>query len=203
MLVAGPAGSGKSTTLAALVNHVNQTRPCHIITIEDPVEFIHADAVAQITQREIGHDVPGASRALERALRQDPDVLMVSEMRRPDTLALALTAAEAGRLVLAAMQGTSAARTLARIIEMFPLDRQGLVRLELACSLQGIITQRLDPGKEGEGMVLAQDVFLTDEALSTLILEEKTSQIAGAKLEACEGGPRNETSALDRLVQDG
>lgn len=202
VLVTGPTGSGKSTTLAAMVDHINRTRACHVITMEDPIEYIQEDLKAQITQREMGHDVPDFAKALKRALRQDPDVLMVGEMRDLETIALALTAAETGHLVFATLHTTSAIQTPARIVDVFPPDQQTQIRLQLADSLQGVMAQILVPRKDGEGMVLAQEVLVANDAARALIRENKTHQIANVMQTSGKEGMQTMEKALNRLVKE-
>jgi twitching motility protein PilT len=197
VLVAGAAGSGRSTTLAAMVHHVNQQRACHIVTIEDPIEFLHKEARAQITQREVGDDTEDLAGALRRALRQDPDVLVVGEMRDLDTIRTAVAAAEAGHLVLASLSATSATLAADRIVEIFPPEQQRQVRLQVADALQAVVGQTLLP-RVGGGAVVAQEVLVVTGAVRALLREGKTSQI-GAALHA---GAKDGMIALEDSLND-
>ena len=202
VLVTGPTGSGKSTTLAALVNHINHTRACHIITMEDPIEYLHTDVEAHITQREIGRDAKDFTQALKRALRQDPDVIMVGEMRDLETISLALTAAETGHLVFGTLHTSSAVMTPGRIVDVFPSDQQTQIRLQLADSLQGIMAQMLLPRCDGvSGMVVAQEVLVATEAIRALIRERKTPQIANMMQTGGKAGMRTLESSLNAVFQ--
>ncbi len=175
-LVVGPAGNGKSTTLAALIDEINHKRFDHIITIEDPIEYIFDQDRCLIDQRELGFDTVSFNRALRSALRQDPDVLMVGEMRDPETMAIALTAAETGHLVFSTLHTNNAAQTIDRIIDSFPGGQQGQVRSQLASTIVGIVSQRLIPRIEG-GRVPATEVMLANAAVRNLIREDKVYQI--------------------------
>jgi twitching motility protein PilT len=204
VLVTGPTGSGKSTTLAALVNHINHTRACHIITMEDPIEYFHTDVEAHITQREIGRDAKNFTQALRRALRQDPDVIMVGEMRDLETISLALTAAETGHLVFATLHTSSAVMTPGRIVDVFPAGQQTQIRMQLADSLQGIMAQMLLPRRDGvAGMVVAQEVLVATEAVRSLIRERKTPQIANMMQTGAKDGMRTLEASLNDLVRRG
>ena len=202
VLVTGPTGSGKSTTLAALINHINRTRPCHILTMEDPIEYVHADVCAHITQREIGCDAVDFASALKRALRQDPDVIMVGEMRDLETISLALTAAETGHLVFGTLHTSSAALTPSRIIDVFPAGRQAQIRQQLADSLQGIMAQTLVPRMD-EGLALAQEVLVATDAVRSLIRESKSPQIANLMQTGSREGMQTLENALNELVGQG
>src|SRR5947208_9203095 len=173
VLVTGPTGSGKSTTLAALIDRINRTRAEHILTIEDPIEFIHQHRRCIVNQREIGEDATTFSEALRAALRQDPDVILVGEMRDLETIATALTAAETGHLVFATLHTQSAPQTIDRVIDVFPAAQQGQVRLQIASSLQGVVTQALLPTADGSGRVPALEVLLPDDAVRNLIRQGK------------------------------
>ena len=203
VLVTGPTGSGKSTTLAALVNHINHTRACHIITMEDPIEYLHTDAKAHITQREIGRDALDFEQALKRALRQDPDVIMVGEMRDIETISLALTAAETGHLVFGTLHTTSAVLTPDRIVDVFPFGQQPQVRMQLADTLQGVMAQMLLPRRDGTGMVVAQEVLVATEAIRALIRERKTPQIINMMQTGAKEGMLTLEAALNDLVRKG
>ena len=177
VLVTGPTGSGKSTTLATMIDEVNRTRSQHILTIEDPIEFLHTHNRGIVNQREIGQDATGFAEALRAALRQDPDVILVGEMRDLETIATALTAAETGHLVLATLHTQSAPGTIDRIIDVFPATQQSQVRAQLASSLEGIVTQTLLPTADGQGRVPALEVLLPDDAVRNLIRQGKIEQI--------------------------
>lgn len=176
VLVTGPTGSGKSTTLAAMVNHINDTRRDHILTIEDPVEFMHSHKNCMINQREVGSDTNSFSRALKSALRQDPDVVLVGELRDLETIALALTTAETGHLVFATLHTNSCVSTLTRIIDVFPPHQQLQVRTQLAMSLMGVISQMLLPAQNG-GRVMSMEIMMPNKAIRNLIREDKLHQI--------------------------
>ncbi len=159
MLVTGSTGSGKSSTLAAVINHINETRACHIVTIEDPIEFLHKDKRASISQREVGSDTADFNGALRAALRQDPDVILVGEMRDLETIDIALKAAETGHMVFSTVHTTDATKTIGRLIAVFPPDEQEIVRIRLAETLRATISQRLLPRADGEGMVVAVELM--------------------------------------------
>jgi twitching motility protein PilT len=202
VLVTGPTGSGKSTTLAAMIDHRNKNERGHILTMEDPVEFVHVDKLSYVNQREIGSDTQTFASALRRALRQDPDVILVGEMRDLETIALGLTAAETGHLVFGTLHTTGAAQTVDRIIDVFPPEQQEQVRVQLASSLQGVVSQVLLP-KVGGGRVAAYEIMIAVDAIRACIREGKVSQMAlqiqtGSKL-----GMVQLDTALGKLVQDG
>jgi twitching motility protein PilT len=177
VLVTGPTGSGKSTTLAAVIDEINRTRSDHILTVEDPIEFVHRHKRCIVNQREIGPDATSFADALKAALRQDPDVILVGEMRDLETISTALTAAETGHLVLATLHTQSAPSTIDRVIDVFPAAQQGQVRMQLAASLQGVVTQTLLPSADGRRRVPALEVLLPDDAVRNLIRQGKTEQI--------------------------
>ncbi|MFA6409719.1 MAG: type IV pilus twitching motility protein PilT [Gammaproteobacteria bacterium] len=176
LLVTGPTGSGKSTTLASLVDYINHNRACHIITIEDPIEFVYQSQKSLISQRQIGKDAVSFSEALKNALREDPDILLVGELRDLETIRLALTAAETGHLVLATLHTISAAQTITRIVDVFPGSEQPLVRVMLAETLRAVVSQVLCKKKEG-GRIAATEILVVNPAISNLIRENKTMQI--------------------------
>ncbi|MBI2569246.1 MAG: type IV pilus twitching motility protein PilT [Candidatus Schekmanbacteria bacterium] len=178
VVVTGPTGSGKSTTLAAIVNEINSTRRCHIITIEDPIEFVHEPRECLITQREVGGDTKGFSKALRAAIREDPDVILVGEMRDPETIGLAITAAEMGVLVFGTLHTNSAPKTVDRVIDAFPASQQDQIRTQLAESLQGVVAQQLLKRASGKGRVAAIELLFGSSALANIIREGKTHQIA-------------------------
>ena len=181
VLVTGPTGSGKSTTLAAMIDYINTTRSLHILTIEDPIEYIHTSKQSIIHQRELGMDTRSFSNALRAALREDPDIILVGEMRDHETIALALTAAETGHLVFGTLHTSSAAQTIDRIIDVFPEGQQQQIRVQLANSLVAVFAQtllhRLQPNGTKKGRVMAQEIMLVTPAISNLIRESKAAQI--------------------------
>lgn len=177
ILVTGPTGSGKSTTLAAMINEINNSRSSHIITLEDPVEFLHRHNKSMINQREIGKDTFSYQTALKAALREDPDVILVGEMRDLETISIAVTAAETGHLVLSTLHTIGAAKTIDRIIDVFQPYQQQQIRTQLAAVLQGIISQQLIPRTDGKGRVAALEVMIVNPAIQNLIRESKTHQI--------------------------
>ncbi|MHC4341449.1 MAG: type IV pilus twitching motility protein PilT [Planctomycetota bacterium] len=199
VLVTGPTGSGKSTTLAAMVHHINTTRQGHIVTMEDPIEFVHQDQRCWVTQREIGTDCRSFSGALKRALRQDPDVIMVGEMRDLETISLAITAAETGHLVFATLHTTSAAQTISRIVDVFSADQQQQIRLQLADALQGIISQTLLPRRNG-GRVAAMEILLAQDGVRAQIRENKTPQLHNFMQTGGKAGMQTLEAALNDLV---
>jgi len=177
VLVTGPTGSGKSTTLASMIDIVNQERDCHVITVEDPIEFYHNHKTSVITQREIGIDVPSFGEALRRALRQDPDVILVGEMRDLETIGAAITAAETGHLVFGTLHTTGAAETVDRIVDAFPTDQQEQVRTQLASSLICVISQVLLPRIDTGGRIAAFEIMITTPSIGALIRDNKTYRI--------------------------
>ncbi|MFH0765831.1 MAG: type IV pilus twitching motility protein PilT [Calditrichota bacterium] len=177
VLVTGPTGSGKSTTLAAMIDYINQIAPWHIITIEDPVEFVHKPQKCMINQREVGKSASSFREALRGALREDPDVILVGEMRDLETINMAVTAAETGHLVFGTLHTVNASKTVDRVINEFPADRQNQIRSQLAESLSAVISQVLLPRKDGKGRVAAFEVLISTPAVHNLIRENKTYQI--------------------------
>lgn len=175
VLVTGPTGSGKSTTLAALVGHINATRNCHIITVEDPIEFLHRDNVSTIEQREIEVDTKSFREALRRALRQDPDVILIGEMRDMETVATAISAAETGHLVLSTLHTNDATQTVDRIIDTFPPTQQQQIRIQLSMTLVGVVSQRLLKRADGMGRVAAVEILLNNPLIKDLIEKGQTS----------------------------
>ena len=176
VLVTGPTGSGKSTTLAAMIDYINQTESGHILTMEDPLEFVHQDKRCFVTQRQIGQDCATFREGLRRALRQDPDVILIGEMRDLETISMAISAAETGHLVFGTLHTTSAISTVDRIIDVFPTDAQQQVRVQMASTLQGVISQTLVP-KVGGGRVAAREILVGTDAVRSLIREGKSAQL--------------------------
>lgn len=179
ILVAGATGSGKSTTMASLLDLINQNYKYHIITIEDPIEYLHRHKNSMVTQREVGEDATSFASALKAALREDPDVIMVGEMRDIETISIALTAAETGHLVISTLHTSGAVKAIDRIIDVFPTNQQNQIRSQLATVLEGIVSQQLIPGKKKEGLVAASEVMLATPAIRNLIREGKHYQING------------------------
>lgn len=203
VLVTGPTGSGKSTSLAAMVNEINETREEHIMTIEDPIEFLHPHKRCLVNQRELGADAQSFADALKAALRQDPDVILVGEMRDLETISTALTAAETGHLVFATLHTQDTAQTIDRIIDVFPSHQQGQVRVQLSVALQGIITQQLLPTADGSGRVAACEVLVPSAAVRNLIREGKTHQIYSTLQTGSALGMQTMDAALATLVRNG
>ena len=177
ILVTGPTGSGKSTSLAAMINYINQNRSCHILTLEDPIEYLHKHNLSMVNQREIGNDSNNFANALRAALRQDPDVILVGEMRDLETISIAVTAAETGHLVLSTLHTIGAAKTIDRIIDVFPPYQQAQIKVQLASVLEGIISQQLIPLKKGKGRAAAFEIMVATPAIRNLIREAKPHQI--------------------------
>jgi len=177
VLVTGPTGSGKTTTLASMINIINIERDCHIITVEDPIEYYHAHKKSIVTQREIGVDVPSFKEALRRGLRQDPDVILVGEMRDLETMEAAITAAETGHLVFATLHTTGAARTVDRIVDAFPTDQQEQIRTQLASTIQAVVSQLLLPRADKPGRVAAFEIMIATPSIRALIRDNKTFRI--------------------------
>ena len=177
ILVTGPTGSGKSTTLAAMVGHINQNRRCHVLTLEEPIEYLHRHSESMINQREIHEDTLSFANALRAALREDPDVIMVGEMRDLDTIATAITASETGHLVMCTLHTSGAADTLNRIIDVFPPHQQDQIRVQLGTVLVAVISQTLVPRADGTGRIAAFEILLANDAVRNLIREGKTYQI--------------------------
>ncbi|HEX4345575.1 MAG TPA: type IV pilus twitching motility protein PilT [Solirubrobacteraceae bacterium] len=203
VLVTGPTGSGKSTTLAAIVDEINASREEHIMTIEDPIEFLHAHKKCIVNQREIGSDAQSFAHGLKAALRQDPDVILVGEMRDLETIHTALTAAETGHLVFATLHTQDTPQTIDRIIDVFPASQQQQVRVQLSVALQGIVTQQLLPTADGAGRVAACEVLLATPAIRNLIREGKTHQIYSSLQTGGNIGMQTMDAALATLVRAG
>ena len=203
ILVTGSVGSGKSTTLSAMVDYVNETRHDHIITLEDPIEYVIPSKQCHVTQREVHTHTKGFSHALRGALREDPDVIMVGEMRDLETIQLAITASETGHLVLATLHTGSAARTLDRVLDVFPTDQRDQIRVMVAESLRGIISQQLVPRADGTGRVLALEVLMRTEAVASCIRDGKTFMLPGVMQTGGRMGMRLMDDSLLELFHDG
>ncbi|MCL6439267.1 MAG: type IV pilus twitching motility protein PilT [Rubrobacteraceae bacterium] len=202
ILVTGPTGSGKSTTLAAMVDRINETRCGHIMSVEDPIEFLHTHKRCIVNQREVNQDTKSFAEALKHVLRQDPDVILVGEMRDLETISMALTAAETGHLVLATLHTQDAPQTIDRIIDVFPSHQQGQVRTQLANTIQGIVTQTLVP-RRGGGRVVACEILVPTPGVRNLIREGKTHQVYSAMQTGGKFGMQTMDAALAGLVGRG
>ena len=202
VLVVGPTGSGKSTTLAAMVDRINATKPCHILTIEDPVEYLHEHKVAQVNQREVGSDVNSFTDGLRSALREDPDVILLGEMRDLDSISITLSLAETGHLVFATLHTNDASQALDRIVDVFPAERRDQIQIQLAGTLQGVVSQRLLPAVGG-GRVAAYEVLLGTEAVRNLVREGKTRQLRNVITTSQQEGMQTIEMDLGRLVASG
>jgi twitching motility protein PilT len=203
VVVTGPTGSGKSTTLAAMIDHINAARPLHIITLEDPIEFMHRNKKAYVNQREVGEDTHSFAAALKRVLRQDPDVILVGEMRDLETIAAAITAAETGHLVLATLHTTGGPETVDRIIDVFPPHQQTQVRMQLSNTLEGVLSQTLLRTKDGRARVMAMEIMLGIPAIANLIREGKTHQMATIIQGGAALGMQTLDQSLKSLVTSG
>jgi twitching motility protein PilT len=203
VLVTGPTGSGKSTTLAALIDEINRSRADHIITIEDPIEFLHRHKQCIVNQREIGADAPSFSDALRAALRQDPDVVLLGEMRDLETTSTALTAAETGHLVFATLHTQSAPGTIDRIIDQFPAEQQEQIRMQLAGTLQGVVTQALVPTADGAGRVPVLEILFPDDAVRNLIRQARVEQIYSVMQTGTQRGMQTLEQGLAELTTRG
>jgi twitching motility protein PilT len=201
VLVTGPTGSGKSTTLASLIDIVNRTKPVHIMTVEDPIEFLHNHKRAIVNQREVGEDTRSFSAALKHVLRQDPDVILVGEMRDLETISTALTAAETGHLVFATLHTQDAPQSVDRVIDVFPSFQQSQIRVQLATSLQGVVTQQLVPVAQGKGRAVAAEVLVATPAIRNLIREGKVHQIYSAMQAGGRYGMQTMDQSLAALVK--
>ena len=201
ILVTGPTGSGKSTTLASLINIINKTYKKHIITLEDPIEYLHSHSESIVNQREIGIDTQSYAAALRAALREDPDVILVGEMRDLDTIATAVTAAETGHLVLSTLHTIGAVATIDRIIDVFPMEQQGQIRLQLATLLEAIISQQLLPTADKSGRVAAFEIMFANSAIRNLIREGKSHQITSIIQTSKQSGMITMDDALLELYQ--
>ncbi len=202
VLFTGPTGCGKSTSLATLIEAINETRPCHILTIEDPIEFLHENRQAVVHQREVGFDATSFARALRAALREDPDVVLVGEMRDPDSMAITLTLAETGHLVFSSLHTNDAPQALDRIVDSFPADQQAQIRLQVASTISGIIAQRLVPCIGG-GLTAVYEVLIATSAVRNLIREGKTRQLRNAMQMGLNAGHCTLEMSLNALVDEG
>jgi twitching motility protein PilT len=202
VLVTGPTGSGKSTSLAAIIDYINTHRRCHIITVEDPVEYVHAHKASAVSQREVGNDTHSFARALRAALREDPDVILVGEMRDPETVQFALSIAETGHLVFATLHTNDAPQSLDRISDMFPSERQNQIRVQLAACLAGVISQRLIP-RVGGGMVAAFELLIANNAVRSLVREGKTHQLRNLLAAGRSEGMCTLETWLNHLIENG
>jgi len=203
VLVTGPTGSGKSTTLAAMINYVNETQSSHILTIEDPIEFVHESKKCLINQRELHEHTHSFANALRSALREDPDVILVGEMRDPETIGLALTAAETGHLVFGTLHTTGAAKTVDRIVDVFPAGEKEMVRSMLSESLRAVISQTLLKTRDGQGRVAAHEILISTAAVRNLIRENKIAQIGSALQTGQQYGMQTLDQSLQNLVRTG
>ena len=203
VLVTGPTGSGKSTTLAAIINKINEARENNIITIEDPVEFIHVDKKSIISQREVGKQTESFAKALKSALREDPDVILVGELRDLETIGMALTAAETGHLVFGTLHTSGAPNTINRIIDVFPPEQQGQIRAQIAESLKMVVTQRLFKKKDGTGRIAAFEVMVCSPPIKNLIREAKIHQIPSVMQTAQREGMISMEKSIEGLVGSG
>jgi len=203
ILVTGPTGSGKSTTLAAMIDYLNEREARRVITIEDPIEYVFADKRCMITQRELGIDTHSFASALKHALRQDPDVILVGEMRDLETIATALTAAETGHLVLSTVHTASAALTVDRIIDVFPPHQQQQIRTQLASIVEGVMCQTLLPLATGEGRMVAMEIMIATSAIRNLVREAKTHQLTGVIETGARVGMQTLDQALVKIFKEG
>ncbi|WP_246940875.1 type IV pilus twitching motility protein PilT [Bacillus pinisoli] len=203
VLVTGPTGSGKSTTLAAMIQYLNQTYRKHIITLEDPIEYLHKHGNCIIDQREIGFDTKNFANGLRASLRQDPDVILVGEMRDLETIHTAITAAETGHLVLGTLHTSSAPSTIDRIIDVFPANQQPQIRIQLASVLVSIISQRLFPKKDGTGRVGATEILINNSAVANLIRNEKIHQIKSVMQTSRAAGMHTIEMSIKEYLQEG
>ncbi|MGO8683858.1 MAG: type IV pilus twitching motility protein PilT [Thermoleophilia bacterium] len=203
VVITGPTGSGKSTTLAAMIDAINETRSEHIMTIEDPLEFLHHHKKCMINQREVGADTKSFNRALKSVLRQDPDVILVGEMRDTETMSTALTAAETGHLVFATLHTQDAPQTIDRIIDVFPPHQQEQIRVQLSTTLMGVCTQQLLPTRDGRGRCVACEILIPTAAVRNLIREGKTHQIYSVMQTGAQYGMQTMDASLADLVRRG
>ena len=202
ILITGPTGSGKTTTLASMIDYVNQKQAKHVMTIEDPIEYVYYHAKSMIHQREVGRDVDSFAKALRSSLREDPDIILVGEMRDYETISAAITAAETGHLVLSTLHTTSAAQTIERIIDAYPAHGQSQARTQLANVLRGIVTQQLIPMEDGTGMAMATEILINTDAIANQIRENKTHQIVSSMQGGAALGMHTLNADLKRLVRE-
>lgn len=203
VLVTGPAGSGKSTTLAALVDKINSNLETHVITLEDPIEYLHQHKLSMVNQREVGLDTGNYSDALRAALREDPDVILIGELRDVETMSIAITAAETGHLVLSSMHTVGAANTIKRIIDIYPPHQQQQIRIQLANVLEAVVSQQLIPTADGTGRVAAFEVMHTKHAIRKLIRENRTNQLNEMMQEYHDSGMITMDESIAQLYHDG
>ncbi|QZY56988.1 type IV pilus twitching motility protein PilT [Crassaminicella profunda] len=203
VLVTGPTGSGKSTTLASMIDLINRERHCHILTLEDPIEYLHKHNKSIVNQREIGSDSRTYANALKSALRQDPDVILVGEMRDLETISIAITAAETGHLVLSTLHTLGAAQTIDRVIDVFPPHQQQQIRIQLAAVLEGVVSQQLLPKADGSGRSAAFEIMLATPAIRNLVREGKTHQIQTSVQTGSKFGMQTMDHSLTELYKNG
>ena len=203
VLVTGPTGSGKSTTLAALLNEINIAQKCHIVTIEDPIEFVHENKLSVIEQREIGVHTQSFAKALRASLREDPDVVMIGEMRDLETMALAITAAETGHLVFATVHTSGASKAVDRVIDAFPPEQQNQIRIQFSESLRAVVWQNLLKRKDGNGRIGAYEILFNNNAIANMIRKSKTFQISSAIETGMAEGMQTMKRALSQMVEQG
>jgi len=203
ILVTGPTGSGKSTTLASMVDYINQTKRKHIITLEDPIEYIHTHKNSVIQQREVGTDTESFANGLRASLRQDPDIILVGELRDLETISTAITAAETGHLVLATLHTSSAVATVERIVDVFPAEQQGKIRLQFANVLVGAISQKLFPRIDTKGRIVATEILLNNAAVANMIRTDKIHQLPSVMQTSKAQGMHTFQTSLTELVRNG
>ena len=203
VLITGPTGSGKTTTLASMIDYINKSKPCHIMTVEDPIEYIYNHKLAMIHQRELGKDVINYATALRSSLREDPDIILVGEMRDYETMQAAITAAETGHLVFSTLHTTSAAQTIDRIIDGCPMEGREQLRIQLATILYGVVSQQLIPLQDGTGRIVATETMVMNPAIGNLIRENKTNQIPSTIQSNAAAGMHTLNADLKRLINEG
>lgn len=203
VLVTGPAGSGKSSTLAAMIDQRNRREECHIMTVEDPIEFVHTDHKALVNQRQVGRDTLSFNNALKFVLRQDPDVILIGEMRDLETISLAITAAETGHLALGTLHTPSAHQTVSRVIDVFPTHAQQQVRMQMSVNLIGVISQKLVRRADGKGRIASFEVMLANNAVRNIIRENKTHMLSQILQTGTEAGMQSMNRSLAHLVKTG
>lgn len=203
VLVTGTTGSGKSTTLAAMINEINNNKSRHIITLEDPIEFVHSNIMSIVNQREVGQDTKSYASGLRAALREDPDVILIGEMRDLETISIAITAAETGHLVLSTLHTLGAARTINRIVDVFPPHQQNQIKLQLSVVLEGVISQQLLRKKDGTGRMCATEIMVANSAIRNLIREGKTYQLDSVIQTGRKSHMMTMDYSIGKLYQDG